>query len=35
MVGTALHFLKYLAKSENNFNHGQYGMTQIVHLEKN
>ena len=31
---TALHFPKYLAKFEKKFNHGQYGFTQIVHLEK-
>ena len=34
LVQTALHFTKYLAKSEKKFNHGQYGLTQIVHLEK-
>ena len=34
LVQTALHFPKYLAKSEKKFNHGQYGLTQIVHLEK-
>ena len=31
---SALHSPKYLAKSEKKFNHGQYGLTQIVHLEK-
>ena len=35
LVQTALHFPKYLAKSEKTFNQGQYGLTQIVHLEKN
>ena len=36
LVQTTLHFPKYLAKSEEKkLNHGQYGLTQIVHLEKN
>ena len=34
LVQTVLHFPKYLAKFEQKFNHGQYGLTQIVHLEK-
>ena len=34
VVGIAVHFLKYLTKSEKNFNHGQYGSIQIVHLKK-
>ena len=35
LVQTVLHFPKYLAKSEKKLNHGQHGLTQIVHLEKN
>ena len=34
VVRIALHFPKYLAKSDKKFNHGQCGLTQIVHLEK-
>ena len=34
VVRIALHFLKYLVKSGNKFNHGRCGLTQIVHLEK-
>ena len=34
VIRIVLHFPKYLAKPGKNFNHGQYGLTQIVHLEK-
>ena len=34
LVQTTLHFPKYLAKFDKKFNHGQYGLTQIVHLKK-
>ena len=34
LVQTALHFPKYLAEPEKKFNDGQYGLTQIVYLEK-
>ena len=34
VVRIALHFPKYLAKSEKKISHGRYGLTQIVYLEK-